>query len=115
MAKAPREGRLRLLSGELGREGAANAEAAPRAAVGLDVAPCGDHDVLDDCKAEPGPAGCARRVCPVEALEEPRQVFLRHALPVVDSGQHRESARAPDREGETGTVAGVADCVLGEV
>ena len=44
-------------------------------------------DVLDDREAEPGPARRARPVRAVEALEEPRELCLLDADPVVSTGQ----------------------------
>ena len=103
------------MSFQLGREGAADAQAAAGPSVGLDVASCCDDDVLDDRQAEAGTARGARGVGPEEALEEARQRLLQNAETVVGRRQHREVARASDRQCQAGAVAGVADRVLGEV
>ena len=85
------------------------------AALRLDVAAGRDHDVLHDREPEPGAARGARRVGPVEPLEEPRQGVLVDTGPVVGRRQDARVALALDGEREMGAVAGIADRVLGEV
>ena len=53
-------------------------------------------DVLDDRETEPRPAGGARVVGAVEALEEPRELLLVDANAVVGASEH-DRRRRPSR------------------
>src|SRR4029078_4063251 len=98
-----------------GRERAADLEARSQPAEGLDRAAGLRDDVLHDREAEPGPAGGPRSVGAEEALEEPPELRLFDANPVVRTAQDDRIADTLDRKRERRAGPRVADRVLGEV
>src|SRR5262245_61111512 len=88
-------------------------EPALRRARRLDRPAGGHDDVLDDREPEPGAARGARVVGPVEALEQPRQLLVRHACAVVGADEQQVVAPTPRAQGERRSLAGVPDRVLG--